>query len=181
MKDFWFISDTHFFHENTFAKFKRDDGTPLRPFLSVSEMNETMISRWLERVKPGDHVYHLGDVTMKYGDDFRLLMDRLPGRKRLYLGNHDRLKGTNLAKFFQKVDLWRLFKDHGFMISHLPIHPGSFRKAQFNVHGHLHYNKVIDENGKEDLRYINVSVEHTNFAPVHLDAILTEIKKRGKE
>jgi len=37
------ISDTHFGHTNSWEKFKLEDGSPLRPFTSTEEMDETMI------------------------------------------------------------------------------------------------------------------------------------------
>ena len=38
------ISDTHFGHEKTCTVFKREDGSPLRPFASAEEMDEAMRS-----------------------------------------------------------------------------------------------------------------------------------------
>ena len=58
------VSDTHFGHEKTCTVFKREDGSPLRPFASAEDMDEFMIKAWNERVKPGDKVYHLGDVVI---------------------------------------------------------------------------------------------------------------------
>ena len=36
------VSDTHFGHESTCTKFKREDGSPLRPFSCAEEMDEHM-------------------------------------------------------------------------------------------------------------------------------------------
>ena len=58
------ISDTHFGHTNSWEKFKLSDGSPLRPFSSTEEMDETMIERWNAKVKQQDTVYHLGDVGL---------------------------------------------------------------------------------------------------------------------
>ena len=65
MVNIWAWSDTHFDHNNTIVLFKRHNGTPLRGFSSLQEMNETMVERHNSLVKPQDHVYHLGDVAMK--------------------------------------------------------------------------------------------------------------------
>ena len=46
----WLISDTHFGHEKTCTVFKREDGSPLRPFSCAEEMDEFMIKTWNERV-----------------------------------------------------------------------------------------------------------------------------------
>ncbi len=173
MSELWFTSDTHFNHENLAVKFTREDGTPARPFSSVGEMNEVMIAHWNAVVKEQDHIWHLGDVIMGPKQEFPWILGRLKGKKRMLLGNHDTVKGTELLKFFQKVGLWRIFKEHNFICTHLPLHPLSFRKVDFNVHGHLHHNLVPDPH------YINICVEHTDYAPIHLDQILKIIKQRS--
>lgn len=172
MGSIWFTSDQHFWHENI-LKFTGDDGALIRPgFKSVEHMNEVMIERWNECVKPGDKIYQLGDVTFKYGEHWRLIAERLNGRKRLLLGNHDRLKGTNLDRYFERVELWRVFGIEGFICSHIPLHPSSFRhKTMLNVHGHIHQNASPDET------YFNVCVEHHDYRPVHIDVILEHVNR----
>jgi len=172
MAEIWFISDTHFNHENMAVKFLKEDGSKARPFDSVEEMNEVMIQNWNRHIKEQDHIWHLGDIIL--GDRAKIpsILSRLKGKKRMLLGNHDQLKGNELMKFFQKIELWRIFKDHNFLCTHVPIHKGSFRKVAYNVHGHTHHGIV------DDPAYINVCVEHTNYAPIHMDEILKEIRKR---
>lgn len=64
-RDIWLISDTHFNHANILKFTDSRTGLPVRPgFESVDHMNEHMIERWNSVVKPGDIVYHLGDVVM---------------------------------------------------------------------------------------------------------------------
>ena len=48
MANIFFISDTHFGHAGILS-FKREDGSPLRDFLSVEEMDEHMVERWNSR------------------------------------------------------------------------------------------------------------------------------------
>ena len=62
-RNIWVISDTHFQHNNI-LNFKGNDGLPFRMFNDVQEMNEIMIQRQNEVVRPGDKIYHLGDVVM---------------------------------------------------------------------------------------------------------------------
>ena len=58
------VSDTHFGHAGV-CRFTRDDGvTKLRPWTDPDEMDEEMVKRWNETVKPNDKVYHLGDVVI---------------------------------------------------------------------------------------------------------------------
>lgn len=171
--DKWFISDTHFFHANI-LKFTGDDGLRIRPFNSLEEMHEMMIENWNSVVRDNDNVYHLGDVTFSYGKEFNQLMSRLKGRKRLILGNHDRVKGTNLMDWFEKLDLWKGFSEHNFTASHMPLILESLRDGAYNVHGHTHQNE------KEDKHYINVSCEVINFTPVNIDEIGEIIKKNER-
>jgi calcineurin-like phosphoesterase family protein len=162
--DIWFISDTHFSHAN-FLEFVDDDGERIRPFASIDEMDELMIARWNERVRDGDRVYHLGDVS--FGKS-RLpsIMARLRGSKRLILGNHDEVRDYRLLEHFKKVTLWRIFKEHNFVCTHIPLAIDQMRKVKFNVHGHIHQQKSPTE------RHINICVEQTGYAPVHLDELL---------
>ncbi len=134
-----------------------------------------MVKKWNSVVKDHDFVYHLGDVTFKYDKDFNNLMSRLKGQKRLILGNHDKIKGTNLMDWFQKVDLWKGFKEHNFTASHIPLMLQSLRDGAYCVHGHVHQNSLNNPN------YINVSVEVRDYTPVHIDTIGEEIKNAHKD
>jgi calcineurin-like phosphoesterase family protein len=167
--DKWFIGCTHFFHENTFLKFKKDDGTPLRPFTSIVEMNEYMIEKWNSVVKDNDYVYHLGDVTFRNDGAFNELMHRLKGKKRLIIGNHDNIWHPSLINNFEKADLWKRFKEGNFTCTHIPQRLESLRDGAFNVHAHIHYKKM------QDPHYINVCVEVRDYTPVNYDTILEEI------
>lgn len=131
-------------------------------------MNETMIERHNSVVRPTDIWYCLGDVTFDV-KNFARIASRLNGHKRLILGNHDDGRNYDLLRWFEKVTLWRIFKDHNFVCTHIPIPITQFRhKVQFNVHGHIHQN-LMDEPW-----YINICVEHTNYTPLSLD----EVKQR---
>ena len=171
MKDIWLISDTHFFHENI-LKFTDNDGNPLRPgFSNVDEMNEHMRDRWNSVVKPGDIVYHLGDVMMGPKEKFSSFWPKLNGRKRLIVGNHDDIKYLANGSFFQKIQMWRVFADRGLLLSHVPLHPSSLmREGMINVHGHTH------ANGSPDGPYLSVCVEKLDdYTPIHIE----EVAKRS--
>ena len=170
MTDIWFVSDTHFGHKNTFAKFKRDDGTPLRPFNSVEEMDETMITNWNSVVKPQDKVYHLGDIHMDYKVQHNILR-RLNGHKRLHLGNHDMCPHKDYLQYFEEIIGSKVLQKQGLVLSHIPLHPEALTKW-INVHGHVHYRNVESSLYHEDMRYFNVSVENIGYTPIHIDQIV---------
>lgn len=170
MAEKWFISDTHLFHNNM-LKFIDKKGAYIRPFKSLDEMHHKIVSNWNKFVSVEDYVYHLGDVTFQYHKPFVELMFNLKGHKRLIVGNHDKLKNEHLLKCFEKVELWKGFKEYDFTCSHIPLRLESLRDGHFNVHGHLH-TKLM-----EDPHYINVCVETRDYTPVHLNQILNEIKR----
>lgn len=171
IKNQWFISDTHFNHAN-FLNFVDEAGNKIRPFSTVEEMNDCMITNWNERIKPGDKVYHLGDFGMNSTYN-NTVLPKLNGVKRLILGNHDTVKG-DLVNHFKKITMWRVFREYDFVLSHVPLREDSMITT-FNLHGHIHQNKSPSE------RHMNLCVEHTDYAPVHLDTILERLNNRRIE
>lgn len=193
------VSDHHFGHTNSWEKFKLANGSPLRPFTSNDEMNETMIERHNAKVKEYDTVYFLGDVVINR--KHLELVKQLNGRKILIRGNHDIFRDDDYREVgFEQIHGVRVFVDK-FILSHIPLHPdcvsGRFR---VNVHGHLHANQItrkvrlsdVDEwfdPGKMtdrtfdqiDPRYLCVCVEQTNFAPLHFDEVESAIQERQKQ
>jgi len=186
------ISDHHLGHTNSWEKFKLSDGSPLRPFTSTEEMNETMIERHNAKVKEQDTVYFLGDVVIN--KKYLELVKRMNGRKILIRGNHDIFKDEDYrAVGFEQMHGVRVFVDK-FILSHIPLHPDCVtERFKVNVHGHLHANEVkmpwgVNADRNEiiyadfpDPRYLCVSVEHTNYEPLHFDEVQARIDKRWEE
>lgn len=175
------ISDTHFGHANTWAKFTNVDGSPLRPFTSTEEMDETMIDNWNKVVNPKDTVYHLGDVVIARRN--LQTVNRLNGRKILIRGNHDMFKDKDYYEAgFEQIHGVRVFVDKWIM-SHIPLHPDSVTdRFKVNVHGHTHGNRVVKTvgvytdgrlikcpNNTPDPRYYSVCVEQINYTPISFD------------
>lgn len=181
------ISDTHFGHEKTCSVFKRPDGSPLRPFASAEEMDEAMVARWNDRVRPGDKVYHLGDVVINR--KFLSVLARLNGDKVLIRGNHDIFKLSDYTEYFRDVRGYDV--KNGMILSHVPVHSDSLARFGCNVHGHLHANRVMRPRGVDaktgeilysdqiDPRYHCVSVEHTDYAPISLEEVYDRIRAEG--
>lgn len=177
----WLYADPHFYHYNI-CKFTRHDGTPLRPWDDADKMSEEMINNYNMLVHPDDRVYMLGDIAMTRKALDRSL-PRLNGRKILVKGNHDIDKLSYYSKYFDDIRAYVVKK--GFIMSHIPIHPGSMGRWEINIHGHLHYNQVgadfydnPSDTGKIDKRYVCVSVEHTEYKPILLDTVLKEARLR---
>lgn len=164
MRNIWFISDTHFNHDNI-LKFTDKAGAYIRSkFSNVEEMNEYIVDRWNSVVKDGDIVYHLGDVYFGHRDAAKELVKRLHGRKRLIVGNHDNIVEIAQLKMFQKIQLWRMFPEFNILLTHVPVHESTLEmKKLINIHGHIH------QNTSPKGSYINVSCEVIGYTPVHLD------------
>jgi len=79
----FFTSDTHFYHANI-IKYARQQFTG-----GIDEMNEAMIVNWNYRVKPDDHIFHVGDFAFCNRLKCTELLGRLAGHKHLIVGNHD--------------------------------------------------------------------------------------------
>lgn len=166
----WVIADTHFSHHNM-TQFTRKNGEKLRPFESASEMDEHMIEQWNSRVDDKDRVYHLGDLTTSRRA-LNEIMPRLKGRLVLVKGNHDMFKLRDYKKYFDDIRAVIVKPKIGLTLSHYPIHPASLNTVPFNVHGHIHEKRVMLDEVNEDMRYICVSVENTDYAPVLLDDLV---------
>jgi len=178
-RDIWLISDTHFNHANILKFTDSKTGNPVRPgFDDVNHMNEFMIERWNNVVKPGDIVYHLGDVVMGDKQWMNTHFNRLNGSKRLIVGNHDDIKFLCSGGWFKKVSMWRQFKEYNLLLSHAPLHPMSASRGRpdqayemVNVHGHIH------QNASPAGAYINMSVEAINYTPQNIEDVAKNAKK----
>ena len=178
------VSDTHFGHLGV-CHFMRADGvTKLRPWDTPEEMDEEMVKRWNDRVRPKDKVYHLGDVVINR--KALQILARLNGDKVLIRGNHDIFKDEDYCQYFRSIRAYHVL--NGMILSHIPIHTESLGRFGVNIHGHLHSNRVMiktrwgntdhyDET--VDVRYHCVCVEQTDFAPILFEDVIKRITAEG--
>ena len=174
----YYISDTHFGHENIIKLAKR-------PFCSIDEMDETVIENWNSIVKNGDLVYHLGDFCWNNPKQYR---ERLNGNIILIIGNHDkRLSSREKSAFFEQVYTYRKIKDgdHNLVLFHYPIWSwdGLYRGTH-HLQGHIHEKKgprpQEDKSNKEDVKgkMINISVEQIGYTPRTIEELLSGFNQR---
>jgi calcineurin-like phosphoesterase family protein len=181
------VSDTHFGH-NGVCHFMRNDGeTKLRPWDTAAEMDEEMVQRWKERVRPNDKVYHLGDVVINR--KALGIMRRLNGDKVLIRGNHDIFRDDEYRQHFRELRAYHVM--NGMILSHIPVHEASLGRFGVNIHGHLHSNRVVKPRGIDartgatlysdeiDPRYHCVCVEQTDFAPILFEDVIKRIEAEG--
>jgi calcineurin-like phosphoesterase family protein len=187
MPSVWLVSDTHFGHAGV-CRFTRNDGvTKLRPWDNADEMDEFMVKAWNDRVRPGDKVYHLGDVVINRRSLPTLA--RLNGDKVLIRGNHDIFRDDEYRKYFRELRAYHVM--NGMILSHIPVHEASLGRFGVNIHGHLHANRVmravnvhartgvITYGNEIDPRYHCVCVEQTDFAPILFEDVLKRIEAEG--
>lgn len=164
----FYSADLHFSHNNIIKYCNR-------PFATVDEMDETLISNWNGRVQPKDMVWILGDVF--FCDETRAdtILRRLNGRLHLLYGNHDTVisKSPDLQRFFTRIypSLYHMRQDGiNIVMCHYPMlswdksHYGSFM-----LHGHVHNSVPL----KDNVRRYDVGVDANNYAPVSWDEVRT--------
>lgn len=162
----YYISDLHFHHFNI-IKFCN------RPFTSIFDMNQTMITNWNNTVKNDDEVYFLGDFSFSKKDiDIENVFNLLNGKKYLILGNHDhsptkRLPWVWVKDIYEMVDA----KDR-IVLFHYPMREwnGFYRKT-YHLFGHTH--------GKlPNTAYsCDVGVDSWNYTPVTMAQIKDRLNK----
>lgn len=180
MPSVFLTSDTHFGHAGV-CRFMRDDGvTKLRPWDNPDEMDEEMIRRWNETVKPGDKVYHLGDVVINR--KALKTLSRLNGDKVLIKGNHDIFRLEEYTPYFRDIRAYHVM--NGMILSHIPVHESNLYRFGTNIHGHLHSNRVMVYNRhtreeQVDPRYWCACVEQTDFRPILFEDAIKAIREQG--
>ena len=171
------VSDTHWRHKNI-IKFEPHHF----PQKTIEERDEAQIELWNATVSPKDEVIHLGDVAFNTGLE---IMKRLNGRFTLLLcGNHEHKNIHEYLEYFDdaKASCVRKSPYGSFVMSHIPFHPLTLGRWNWNVHGHLHDHLIPDS------RYINISWEQTELRPIQLEEVyeimanrLPEIEKGNYE
>ena len=168
------VSDTHFGHAGV-CHFTRNDGvTKLRPWDNADDMDEEMVRRWNDRVRPNDKVYHLGDVVINR--KALGIMRRLNGDKVLIRGNHDIFRDVEYREHFRELRAYHVM--NGMILSHIPIHEESLGRFGVNIHGHLHAYRVMKAE-MIDTRYHCVCVEQTDFTPILFEDVIKRIEAEG--
>lgn len=150
----WFISDTHFGHFKCLEYGER-------PFQTVEEADEAMISRWNAVVGKDDMVFHLGDVSICSIEKTANIMKQLNGCHTLILGNHDRSVSCMHRVGFSSVVESCHIRLGGFRVQ--LIHNPDFSDpgyCEYVLHGHVHQKWKINGN------WINLSVEVWDYTPV---------------
>ena len=161
-----FYSDPHFGHANIiqFAN---------RPFKDLAEMNAALEANYASVVYDDDHVLWTGDCAWG-GYDLAALLKRLPGRKSLVIGNHDKSRRRMLELGFELVadELFFQMGPQFVEVRHYP--PRHAAPPDDPKHGHVyHRDNAADrfihghthEPGQAYGRRVHVGVDAWDYAP----------------
>lgn len=185
----WFIADLHLGHRNII-------GYAGRPFLSVDEMDHTLITNWNKFVQEDDTVIVIGDMFLCSKAQSRAFMKILKGRKILIRGNHDQNANRMRRLGFDFVcdELKITLGGHKLKISHYPYAPTFWEKlrckwdtrlldrrpkdeGEWLLQAHVHQAWKI----RPEKRMICLSVENWNYGPVHANELLRILQKYHKQ
>ena len=172
----YITSDLHFFHDREFIYKPRG-------FSSVEEMNQAYVSEWQTKVSNNDDIYVLGDFCL--GNDYEKisnLLNILPGRIHLIIGNHDTpAKLEFYAKQENVVDIKYAdviqYKRRRYYLSHYVTMTSTLESnpsnCVINLHGHLHTSQKF----YEDRPYLyNVSVDANENHLLTMDEIERNVR-----
>ncbi|MFW5887892.1 MAG: metallophosphoesterase [Bacteriovoracia bacterium] len=184
----WFTSDIHFMHTNIIKYCKR-------PFASVEEMDEVIISNWNESISKNDLVFFLGDFSM-FKEAYTEILPRLQFKRMVFiLGNHDRkstLKEVASGNSCGEVEIYKKLiignNRKKYFLTHRPI---DAHDEYPTICGHVHEKWVVLKKGDVIKEYsrktdatkevklanhiFNVGVDVHNFHPIKLSDVITSI------
>lgn len=173
-------SDWHFNHDREFI-------WKPRGFSCIEEMNETIVERHNEVLKPEDTLYILGDLMLGPDKENSIsLIKRVIGNKIIIAGNHDTLVRRELYKQagFPVYDaLYFREAGHHFYLSHYPsitsnLEFESLKQCVINFYAHTHQTT----NFYNDIPYMyHVGVDSHNCYPVNLLDALQEMRYKVQE
>lgn len=170
----FYTSDLHFDHSNMISYENR-------PWSDVESMNEGLISRINERVKPNDELYILGDFTLrtKHSRIVELRKAIKCNHVHLIIGNHDYFAKNAWAKeLFETVQYYKEIYDskRKIILCHYPIlfWNGMDDKGTIHLYGHMHSRKEMQHPHKDAY---NVGVDVNDYYPKTLKELIKERKQ----
>jgi len=162
--NYWFTSDQHYGHQNIIEYSKR-------PFDSIEQMNEILITYHNAVVKKNDIVINAGDFTLRHNREsvYRDYINRLNGTQIFLKGSHD-----YWIPWRHSQQVWeRKIKGHYIVVCHYAMRV--WARSHYNsfmLYGHSHGG--LPPIGKQH----DIGVDNNGFYPVSFDQIIEIMKKR---
>lgn len=168
MINHYFTSDQHFSHRNIITYCNR-------PFDNIDHMQEQLIVRHNNVVRPEDIVYFNGDMFWEScGTRAFDIVNRLNGTKYYIRGNHERIfsKWPELRSFFQwtkdiaEIDIPGYPK---IILCHYALRDWYRKeKGSWHLYGHAHGTLKEDSSLSFD---VGVDTLHADYAPISIDQV----------
>lgn len=186
MNDVFFTADEHYGHKNIRTGWDGKEGSVApRPFASLEEMTEGLIERNNAVVKPGDLVYHLGDMFWRTFSplDALYVMNSLNGNHYYIRGNHEEALDINETLKWKFVWIRERAKINpvggpaaGIVLDHYAgrVWNGS-HKGSWQLYGHSH--GQLPESPQ--LLSFDVGVDCNNYTPVSLEQARAHMALKG--
>ena len=157
----WLWSDLHLRHRDIIRHCRR-------PFESVEAMDKALLSAWEATVAPGDTIICGGDLAVTGSIDHTLLtvLESMPGRKLLVLGNHDMGHSGKPGETGSDETSMTLVipGEPTLLVTHMPL--WNVPAGRVNVHGHVHNHEALNPGP-----FVNICVEQTGYRPLSLEAV----------
>lgn len=189
----YYTSDLHLFCKSVL----RNGRLTERPFDTLEEMHSEIKFRWNRKITNADHVYILGDISMRgHNESVAAYLSQLKGSLHWIVGNHDTPNDLRINKQFVEIkpykELMENFdgKAYRVVLFHYPIYAwNGQQKGTIHLYGHTHdnfddelYREAIERlnsayKDRDGEKYIpfrahNVGCMHWNYEPVSLKEIL---------
>ena len=167
----WFSADWHYLSKNIISHCNR-------PFNSMEEMDEILVSNFNSKVAKGDMVYLLGDMCWGH-NNYENFFKRLNGQKIIILGNHDNeqcyrklLINHTIAGLYHVKNI--TIDNNYVWLSHYchRVWNRSFHES-FHLFGHSHSTL------KTNNRSMDVGVDNCNFFPISWEEIYEQLKTKS--
>ena len=156
------IGDCHFGHKNIIRYCNR-------PFKDIDDMTEKLIKLWNNVVGNNDIVYVVGDFALCGKNKIIEIGQRLNGRKRLIMGNHDQASiETYKQAGFEFVYNHPIVLEEFFIVSHKPMVGFSLSTPFTNIFAHVHDNPAYTDCSA---RSFCVSAERICYEPIDFETI----------
>jgi len=157
----FFTADEHYGHKNIIKYCNR-------PFKSISEMDNILISNHNDTVQNGDRVYHLGDFTLAPKKYAYRYLERLNGEHTMIRGSHDKWMDRGFKEIIEiTIEGQRIVLCHYAMRTWAASHYNSWQ-----LYGHSH--GTLTPIGKQ----MDVGVDVCQFRPISFEDISVAMNYR---
>lgn len=163
----WFTADTHFGHSNIIKYCNR-------PFNDEKEQDYKIIQRFNEVLRPGDRLYHLGDVAHS-SCNIKAILDQLNVNEiHLIWGNHDKPALLKHKKIVSYSDIKAItIGNDRIVMFHYPMRSWNGRgHGAYQLYGHVH--GQMPGIG----RSMDVGVDTNDFYPYPWEEIKTKLESQ---